>query len=398
MAQRLLILGAGQNQIALYEIARRHGIETVAMDGNPNAPAFAAADAAETGDLQHADAVAEVATRHAVNGIYPAAEWGVEAGFTAAHRLGLPGLTPEVANRARNKFAMREALETAGVPNPKFRQVDSLEAAEHAAQEIGLPVIVKPVDGNASRGVRRLDYIDDMSLAFAMAEKESASGKVMIEGFCEGDEFNIDGLMYDGTFIPGGITGKERPASHTRFDLGIFMPPGLSGDQEAELIALSERACRAIGLQSGTVHMEIITTEHGPRVIEIAARPGGGRIPTDLIPMTYGMDIMADAFRIALGEPPQESRKFEKATAVYWLPARPGVVSEIVGEDEARRLPNVVELHVFVKPGDAVQHIVDCVTRDRIGYVYTRGENVAEAVATAKQVLEQCCVVTRPTV
>jgi len=398
MSQRLLILGAGQNQIALYEIARRHGIDTVAMDGNPNAPGFAVADASEAGDLQAADIIADIATRHAVDGIYPAAEWGVAAGFEAAHRIGLPGLTPDAANRARDKFAMRQALEAAGIPNPSFRSVDSLDEAEQAAQDIGLPVIVKPVDGNASRGVRRLDYIDDMSLAYALAKKESGSGRVIIEGFCVGDEFNIDGLMCDGTFIPGGITGKERPVSHTRFDLGIFMPPGLGPEKEAELNALTERACRAIGLNSGTVHLEIITTEDGPRVIEIAARPGGGRIPTDLIPMTYGMDIMADAFRIALGKSPEESRQFEKGTAVYWFPARPGIVSKIVGEEEARAIPNVVELHVFVKPDDEVQHIVDCVTRDRIGYVYTRGENVDEAIAAAKRALEVCCVETRPTV
>jgi biotin carboxylase len=398
MSKRLLILGAGQNQIALYEIAKRHGIETVAMDGNPEAPGFSYADASETGDLQDPTVIADAATRHKVDGIYPAAEWGVEAGFTAAHRLGLPGLTPEAALCARHKLAMREALEAAGIPNPAFRGVNSLDEAEQAANENGLPVIVKPVDGNASRGVRRLDYIDDMSLAHAIAEKESSSGMVLIEGFCEGEEFNIDGLMYEGTFIPGGITGKERPASHTRFDLGIFMPPGLGPAKEAELCDLTERACCAIGLRSGTVHLEIITTEDGPRVIEIAARPGGGRIPTDLIPMTYGMDIMADAFRIALGEAPRESRQFEKATSVYWFPARPGIVSEIVGEAEARAMPNVVDLHVFVKPGDEVQHIVDCVTRDRIGYVYTRGKNADEAVATAKKALDVCRVVTRPTV
>jgi len=398
MSKRLLILGAGQNQIALYEIAKRHGIETVAMDGNPNAPGFAVADVSEAGDLQDAAVVADAATWHKVDGIYPAAEWGVEAGFTAAHQLGLPGLTPEAAVCARNKLAMREALEAAGIPNPAFRGVDSLDEAEQAANDIGLPVIVKPVDGNASRGVRRLDYIEDMPLAHALAEKESSSGTVLIEGFCEGDEFNIDGLMYEGRFIPGGITGKERPASHTRFDLGIFMPPGLGVAKEAEICDLTERACRAIGLHSGTVHLEIITTESGPRVIEIAARPGGGRIPTDLIPMTYGMDIMADAFRIALGEAPRESRQFEKATAVYWFPARPGIVTEIVGEAEARAIANVVELHVFVKPGDEVKHIVDCVTRDRIGYVYARGENVDEAVAATRQALEMCKVVTRPTV
>ena len=127
MPHRLLILGAGQNQIALYDIARRHGIETVAMDGNPKAPGFSYADAAEIGDLQDPDAITDIAVRHGVNGIYPAAEWGVEAGFMAAQRLGVPGLSPEAARRARNKLAMREALDEAGVSNPGFRGVTSLE-------------------------------------------------------------------------------------------------------------------------------------------------------------------------------------------------------------------------------------------------------------------------------
>jgi biotin carboxylase len=176
------------------------------------------------------------------------------------------------------------------------------------------------------------------------------------------------------------------------------MPPGLDVEAEKELADTAELALRAIGVESGTVHMEIVVTAEGPRVIEIAARPGGGRIPTDLIPATYGMDFMADAFRIALGEAPQGQRQFERGTAVYWLPARPGIVTAIVGEDEARQLPEVVELHVHVKPGDEVHHIVDCVTRDRIGYVYTSAENVMDAIAAAKRVLEICRVETRPMV
>lgn len=392
---RLLIVGAGGNQIALFRRAREMDIFTVAMDGSADAPGLPFGDVSEVADICSVEEIYRVAEAHRVDGIYPAAEWGVEAAFSAAHRLGLPGVPPEVATRTRNKHSLRMALDAAGVPNPRYCSAKTLDEATDAANDIGIPVIVKPVDGNASRGVMRLDYIEDMPLAFGQAYRASRSDCVLIEEFLEGEEFNVDGLMYEGQYRLGGITGKERSPAPLRFDLGIFMPPMLDTEALEAVVSCTEQALTAIGFASGTTHVEVILSDNGPHIVEIAARPGGGRIPTDLIPLTYGMDFVADAFRIALGRPPEETHVRERGTAVYWIPSRAGVITEITGIDEARALAGVEELHVYVKPGDTVTHIVDCVGRDRIGYVMTTGDTVQEAIATAKRAQEICCIHTR---
>lgn len=396
MNKRILIVGAGQNQVGVIRKAMEMGLHAVAMDGNPNAPGLKEADEGVVANITDSVEVLRTAKQHGVQGMYCAAEPAVEPFAQAAAQLGLPGPAPEVAHCVRNKLAMREALESKGVPNPCFRAAYTVEQAEAAAQEIGLPAIVKPTDGNASKGVRRIDRVEDLAGAFFDALAYARNKCVLLEQFMEGTEVNIDGLVHEGNFILGGMTGKDRCPPPRRFDLGIYMPPLLDDATIQDIVEMTSRALAAIGFLCGTAHIEVILTESGPRIVEIAGRLGGGRIPTDLIPLTYGMDFMADSINLVFGDSPKERWKFERGTAVYWLPAQEGEVTEIQGFDEARAIPGVEDLVVNVKPGDRVEPIVDCVTRDRIGYVFTSGATVREAITTARHVQEICRVITRP--
>ena len=185
------------------------------------------------------------------------------------------------------------------------------------------------------------------------------------------------------------------PLPH-RFDLGIYMPPYGPGNENGEIEFCVEKALQAIGVTSATTHVEVIVTGEGPRVVEIAARPGGGRIPTDLIPLVYGMDFMADSIRIALGHKPIEKRHYERGTALYWFPAEPGLVEEIDGREEAAKLKGVREIDFTATVGERLDPIVDCVTRDKVGYVFTEGDTAADAVRAAREALRLCAVRTRP--
>ncbi|MDP7638312.1 MAG: hypothetical protein QGG73_01140, partial [Candidatus Hydrogenedentes bacterium] len=156
MSETLLVSGAGANQIGIFLKASAMGIETVAADGDPQASGLRHADAQEIIDILDPEALVQAATKHSADAIYPAAELSVEAVATAAARLGLPGLPPEAAHRARNKFEMRKALDRAGVPNAKYRLVHSAEESRDAAEALGFPIIVKPVDANSSKGVLRV--------------------------------------------------------------------------------------------------------------------------------------------------------------------------------------------------------------------------------------------------
>ncbi|HOE66438.1 MAG TPA: ATP-grasp domain-containing protein [Candidatus Hydrogenedentes bacterium] len=394
MNPRILIVGAGGNQICILRKARELGLETVAIDGNANAQGFAAADIAEVANITDPEEIERVARRHNVSGIYPAAEWGVEAASHAAARMGLPGIPPQVASRVRNKHAMRQALERAGVPVPRFRGVTTRDEAHAALQEFGAPIIVKPAEGNASKGVRRVDRAEELAAAFDNALPYSRTKTVLIETFMEGEEYCVDGLVHNGTFLLGTITGKERSEPPNRFDLGIYAPPMISQKETDAIVAMTQQALAAIEFGNGTTHIEVIATPEGVRIVEMAGRPGGGRIPTDIIPLTYGMDFIADSLRLALGDSPRERRRFERGAALFWFPARPGIVREIAGLDAVRALPGVIDVVMAIQPGDVVSPIIDCVTRDRIGYALTAGHDASSAIATAKQAQRLCRIVT----
>jgi len=394
MDKSILIAGAGANQIGIFQKAREAGIVTIASDGNKDAVGFAYADHHETINILDEDALAELARRFKVDGIYPAAELSVEAVARAAENIGLPGVPPEVATRVRNKAVMRRALDTAGVPNPAYREAYTLEEAKSAAGAIGFPCIIKPSDANSSKGVQQLSGAEKLEDAFTLAIQHSFSDSALIEEYMPGEEFCVDGLVYEGEYIPGGITGKEVSPLPYRFDKGIFMPPNKSEDECDALDNFAAKALEAMGFTDGTFHLEIIVTPAGPRIVEIAGRPGGGRIPTDLIPMAYGMDFMGDSIRIALGEAPKSRRQFERGVALYWFEAEPGVVSEIVGIEKAEALSGVKEIVFHCRPGDTLHPIIDCVTRDSVGYVLTEGDTAADAVESANRARSVCKVIT----
>ena len=386
----MLIAGAGPNQLGLYLRARDLGIVAIAASGVPEPVSFRYAPHTELVDIRDGAQLARIARRYRVDGIYPGAEITVEAVAHAAELCDLPGIPLEVARRVRDKYVMRQALAEAGLPGPAFRLVRNAEEAARAAEAIGYPVIVKPTDSYSSHGVRRVDHREDIDAAAAMAIACSGNRAALIEEVMDGEEYCVDGLVYGGLYTLGGITGKWMSPLPYRFDKGIHMPPRLAAADCSRIVACVEASLRAIGFREGITHAEVMLTSDGPKIVEIAGRPGGGRIPTDLIPECYGYDFIGDSLRIALGSPPESSRDREGGVALYWLEAEPGIVSAIEGLEKARAIPGVREVVVQTRVGDLLSPIVDCLTRDRVGYVFTVGYSVEDAIATAQQAMTVC--------
>lgn len=91
---------------------------------------------------------------------------------------------------SRDKDLTKTLLESCGVPVPEGREVDSPEDAWDAAQDIGLPVVVKPIDGNHGRGVAtNLRTREEIETAYRMADEEGSG--VIVERFVEGSEHRL---------------------------------------------------------------------------------------------------------------------------------------------------------------------------------------------------------------
>jgi cyanophycin synthetase len=116
---------------------------------------------------------------------------------------------------ASDKSLTNTMLSSAGLPVPRSQVVRSADSAVEAAQKIGYPVVVKPLDGNHGRGVGlNLRSGDDVQRSFGPAYDESNNGDVVVESFVKGNDYRV--LVIGGRLaavaqrVPAGITGDGK--------------------------------------------------------------------------------------------------------------------------------------------------------------------------------------------
>src|SRR3954465_9856378 len=250
MAKAFVLTGGSRSQLGLLEQAHALGHQVCVVDGSPHAPPLPAADPplvrsfARGGgvlgalEAQGIEPVA-VATMGSDQAVLPTAQ--------LAERLGLPGLPTETARTVADKRRMRAAFEKRKVRCPKGRQANSYEEAEHAFHQLGAPVVGKPVDGSAQRGVTEVRAERELAPAVDRALAASRASAAVLEQYLDGPEFAGNGFLLDGEYFPMSFTQR---LLHPPPPLGVCIshryPSGL-GEREAELFELAHATSRAVG-------------------------------------------------------------------------------------------------------------------------------------------------------
>ena len=146
---------------------------------------------------------------------------------------------------SRDKDLTKRLLESCGVPIPEGRIVDSPAAAWEAAEDIGLPIVVKPSDGNHGRGVStELRLREEVEAAYALADEEGS--EVIVERFIPGNEHRL--LVVGGRMVAAGrgetawITGDGRATVLELIDDQLNSDPrrGITEEFPLNLILIDE--------------------------------------------------------------------------------------------------------------------------------------------------------------
>lgn len=155
---------------------------------------------------------------------------------------------------ASDKDLTKTLLKSCGVPVPEGEVVSSAAAAWEAAQEIGLPVVVKPTDGNHGRGVT-LDLMtqEDVEAAYAVAEPEGSD--VIVERYIRGHEHRL--LVVGGKVVAAArgesafVTGDGRSSVRELIDTQINCDPrrGTTEDHPLSPIDLATDGAVVLDLQ-----------------------------------------------------------------------------------------------------------------------------------------------------
>src|SRR5215217_5968771 len=307
MPRAFVLTGGSRSQLGLLEQARRLGHDVCVVDGSPAAPLLADADHrivrsfADVGGV-----IGELEAR----GIEPVAaatmgsDQAVLPTAQLAERLGLPGLPVETARTVADKRRMRAAFEKRKVRCPKGREATSFEEAEQAFHQLGAPVVVKPVDGSAQRGVTEVGTENELAPAVDRALAASRSGALVLEQYLDGDEFTVNGFLLERDYFPMSVT---RRLLHPPPPLGVCVAhryPSLLAKEE-QLFELAHAASRAVGLKTGPSYVQIRMRDGQPWAIEVGARLGGGK-DAELAKLVTGFDAIRANVLWALGGLRQE--------------------------------------------------------------------------------------------
>jgi len=288
-----------------------------------------------------------------------------------ARGLGLPHNHPGSVEACRSKLRMREVLRDAGMPVPWFHALALDPLPEPALLGIRFPCVLKPISLSASQGVVRANNREEFLAAAARlkrllnspevrATREPHLDQMLVEGYLEGREVAVEGLLTDGTLRVLAIFDKPDPLEGPYFEETIYVTPSrLSAAEQRAIEQSFVGAARALGLTHGPAHGEFRLNEQGVWPIEMAARPIGGlcaralRLVLEVGKETIGLEelILRHALGMAGSYAPRESA----ASGVMMIPVpRSGVLEKVEGEEAAKSTPGITSLEITARRHDFI--------------------------------------------
>lgn len=393
--KKLMILGASILQVPAIRKAKDMGLYVIAVDMDKHAVGFAYADEALVISTIDIDSVLKAAREREIDGIMTlASDMPMRTVAAVSKAMGVAGIDEDTAIRATNKADMRQCLKDHGVPVPVFYRVRTYEDFERAAASFSGPFIVKPADNSGSRGVTKVENPNAgaaVKRAYASGKQYSRDGDLVVEEFMQGQEVSVETLSLEGTVHVIQITDKRTTGAPHFVEMGHSQPTCLSQEIVDRICCTAVDAVKAIGIQNGPSHTEIIVTQDGPKIVELGARLGGDCITTHLVPLSTGVDMVESCIRIALGEKPDVIPKWHRGAAIRYMSSHKGVLKSVIGLEEAEQTDGISQISLVKSPGDAISDI--CSSADRIGFVIAGGETAQSAASACEEAMAKIRIV-----
>ena len=374
-------------QLPAIQKAKEMGLEVAVADYDPNAVGIPYADRYFNASTIDVDAICRVAQEYHPDGIMTlATDMPMRSVAAATSLLGLPGISMDTAIKATDKGEMIKAFKAHGVESPWYYIIKNEEELEVAKQDFTYPCIMKPTDNAGSRGVTLLRSEEDLQDAYAYSRKQSRGGEVIVEEFLQGQEVSVEIMVVDEEPHVLAVTDKLTTGAPHFVEMGHSQPSQLPEPDVEKIKSLAKRAVRAVGINCGPAHVEIMNTENGPKMIELGARMGGDCITTHLVPLSTGIDMVRATIDVSLGNYPDIKPKWKKGSAIRFFNTTQGKVRSISGVNEARGVNGVKELFFGKKEGEHIGEIFSSI--DRPGYVIAQRNSVKEAVGACESALD----------
>lgn len=390
--KKVLILGAGFLQDFVIKKAKQMGYFTLAVDADPLAIGLAHADKSAVINIVDEKACLRFAMDEQIDGVLTAAtDYGVLTAAYIAEHMGIPGLNYDSAKLIKNKFLVRKRLYENHVDDTAQTYEVTLDTDIAAlAKILTYPVMVKPCDGSGSRGASRVERPEELENACLYAMRGSITHRAEIESFIVGKEYGAEALVVNGNIHVLAIMKKWMTQPPFYAELGHAIPCGLPINVEEKAIESVKNAIIALGINHGSVNMDLLITDRGGiHIIDIGARMGGNMIGPCIIPYGTGIDYMGNMLKAAVGEELDWTVKNKSPVATKLLAFQGGLVKRLPEPSKLYSEVNSVEIEIYhhLTVGERVNQYHT--NLDGCGYIISRAATVEIAEKVAEDTLRR---------
>ena len=362
MKKKLLLLGGSHYLLPVIEEAHRLGIHVITCDYLPDNAAHKYSDEYHNVSIIDKDAVLALARELEIDGISSfACDPGVVTAAFVAEKLGLPFAgSYESVSILQDKGRFRAFLSDNGFNAPWSGSYESVDEALADSSRFTYPAIVKPVDSAGSKGVRRIDSLDELKSAAEHALSFSHGGRFIVEQFLEkqgassdSDSFSIDGKLVFTSFDDQLFDERaENPYTPAAYCWPSSMPQWAQDELKGEL----QRLIDLLGLKTALYNIESrLCTDGKTYIMEMSPRGGGNRL-SEVLHMATGVNLIRGIVMASVGLEPDCvcDKPYDGLWAEIILHSdENGRFKELWIDPECEKF--IVERDLWVSPGDEVE-------------------------------------------
>ncbi len=344
-----LVLAGGFPQIALINEIKSRGIYTILCDWNQNPVAKTYADKFYQASTLDVDAVCDIAQKEKVDFLITACtDQALLTVAKVSEQLNLPCyIDYRTALNVTNKAYMKEVFKEFDVPTAKSVVMGELD--EKKLEGLKYPLIVKPVDCNSSKGVKKVTDLSSLKKAFLEAVNFSRTKTAIVEEFIQGEEISVDVYVEEGRAHVLNIQNNVKIADKEKFVIFRGFCPAKEGERVKDKIqTTAQKIADAFNLKNSPMLIQLITDGKEVYVLEFSARTGGG-VKYLIIKNMSGFDVIKAVVDLTLGEKPHVGccNKESNYMVNDFIYCKNGIYDHLEGFDELKKDGTIKDYYVF---------------------------------------------------
>ena len=391
--KRLLIIGASILQLPAIRCAKELGYYVGVADYDNKAIGIPYADEYFNVSTIDIEGITKTAREFKPDGIMTlGTDMPMRAIAVATTDLGLPGISYDTAIKATDKGEMIKTFEKHGIDSPWYYIIKDEDELKAISDKLTYPCIIKPTDNAGSRGVDLVYNPEELTKAYRFSKAYSRNGAVILEEYMQGCEVSVEIVCIDESPHILAVTDKLTTSAPNFIEIGHTQHSQLDNKSLESIKELAIEAVKAVGIQNGPAHVEIMLTDKGPKMIELGARMGGGCIASHLVPLSTGIDMIKTTILLACNEKEKVDiiPKFHKGSAMRCITATHGRLMKINGLEEAFKVEGIKDILVSKSEGDILSEVND--NTSRLVYVISQADTAQEAIKICEDAIDKITI------